>query len=337
MNISFKGSLIRHGDMIRNANCPKDQYMVVKTASYCGLSDTKACGLRNDYSCEVDVTRLVKKQCDGQHECNVTVDNNLLSDNPFPALTKYLYFEYQCADDAISFNESNLSFCLPGNGPRVLINMSSGVIKAKEGDLVNLLCSAQGEPPITFSWEKDQKPLESFAVVTEGPHRSSLLVVNVKDDTSFGKYICHIQDRCKKTAYTTYYIQKQEETNSKEYLIAVIILAILLIISFVLLVYFICKNHRGKPLNNAANMDGKNDRNNSKHFDDNPTNNEDAGYEQVELNDEHSTYTALKRSGEEETDDKLYTHLIEEPQDYLIQQTEQETEEGYEIPTETGM
>ena len=47
-------------------------------------------------------------------------------------------------------------------GPRVLTNMSSGVIKAKEGDLVNLLCSAQGEPPITFSWEKDQKPLESF-------------------------------------------------------------------------------------------------------------------------------------------------------------------------------
>jgi hypothetical protein len=45
-------------------------------------------------------------------------------------------------------------FCFPG-GPRVLTNMSSGDIKAKQGDLVNLLCSAQGEPPIIFSWEKD--------------------------------------------------------------------------------------------------------------------------------------------------------------------------------------
>ena len=241
--------------------------------------------------------------------------------------------------------------------------MSSGEIKAKEGDLVNLLCSAQGEPPITFRWEKDQKPLESF-VEKEKPHRSSFLVVKVKDETSFGKYICHIEDWFNKTAYTIY-IQKQEETkeiNSKEYLIAVVILAILLIIPFAFLIYFICKNHRGKPSNNAANLDSTNDRNNSNDFDNNPTNNEDAAnldstndrnnsndfddnptdnedadYEQVELNDEHSTYTALKRSGEEETDDKLYTHLTEEPQDYVIQQTEQETEEGYEIPTETGM
>ena len=82
--------------MVKNANCPKDQYMVVKTASYRGLSDTKACGLSDDYSCEVDVTCLVKKQCDGQHECNITVDNNLFSDEPCPGLTKYLYFEYQC-------------------------------------------------------------------------------------------------------------------------------------------------------------------------------------------------------------------------------------------------
>ena len=306
--------------------------MVVKTASYRGLSDTKTCGLSDDYSCEMDITCRVKKQCDGHHECNITVDNNLFSDDLCPGLTKYFYFEYQCADDAISFNESNLSVCLPDNGPRVLTNMSSGVIKAKEGDLVNLLCSAQGEPPISFSWEKDQKPLDSFAVVTEGPHRSSLLVVKVKDDTSFGKYICHVRDRFKTTPYTIY-VQKQDKTNSKEYLIAVIILAILLIIPFVLLVYFICKNHQGKPLNNAANLDGKNDRNNSKHFDDSPTNNEDAGYEQVELNDERSTYTALRRSGEEETDDKLYTHLVkEEPRDYGIQKTEQ----GYEIPTQTG-
>ena len=83
--------------MVQNVNCPKDQYMVVKTASYRGLSDTKTCGLSDDYSCEVDVTCLVKKQCDGQHECSITVDNNLFSGDLCPGLTKYLYFEYQCA------------------------------------------------------------------------------------------------------------------------------------------------------------------------------------------------------------------------------------------------
>ena len=89
--------------MVKNANCPKDQYMVVKTASYRGLSDTKTCGLSDDYSCEVDVTCLVKKQCDGQHECNITVDNNLFSGDPSPGLTKYLYFEYHCTDSSQTF------------------------------------------------------------------------------------------------------------------------------------------------------------------------------------------------------------------------------------------
>ena len=92
----IKGSVTCHGNMVKNANCPKDQYMVVKTASYRGLPDTKTCGLSDDYSCEVDVTCLVKKQCDGQHECSITVDNNLFSDDLCPGLTKYLYFEYRC-------------------------------------------------------------------------------------------------------------------------------------------------------------------------------------------------------------------------------------------------
>jgi hypothetical protein len=82
-----------------------------------------------------------------------------------------------------------------------LIRTSSGDIKAREGDLVNLLCSAQGEPPVSFSWEKDRKPLESF-MEKEKPHRSSLLVVTVKDQTSFGKYTCHIRDRFESTTYT---------------------------------------------------------------------------------------------------------------------------------------
>ena len=99
-------------------------------------------------------------------------------------------------------------------GPRVLTKMSSGDIKAKEGDLVNLLCSAQGEPPITFSWEKDQKPLESF-VEKEKPHRSSFLVVKVKAEKSFGKYICHIQDRFQSTTHTIS-VKKLEDTSSVE-------------------------------------------------------------------------------------------------------------------------
>ena len=101
---SRSGSVTCHGDMVKNANCPKDQYMVVKTASYRGLSHTKTCGLSDDYSCKVDTRCLLKKQCDGQHECNITVDNNLFSDDLCPGLTKYLYFEYQCTDTSQTFD-----------------------------------------------------------------------------------------------------------------------------------------------------------------------------------------------------------------------------------------
>jgi hypothetical protein len=91
--------------MTKNANCPKDQYMVVKTASYRGLSVTKTCGLSDDYSCEVDVTCLVKKQCDGLHECNITVDESLFLVHLCPGLSTYLYFEYQCTDDVQRFTD----------------------------------------------------------------------------------------------------------------------------------------------------------------------------------------------------------------------------------------
>ena len=62
------------------------------------LSTTKTCGLSDDHSCNADVTCLVKKQCDGQHECNIIVDNNLFADDLCPGLKNYLYFEYQCTD-----------------------------------------------------------------------------------------------------------------------------------------------------------------------------------------------------------------------------------------------
>ena len=87
-----------YGDKVKNANCPKDQYTVVKFAAYRGLLGAKTCGLSDEYSCEVDVTCLVKKQCDGLYECNITVDDDLFSRNHCPGLSNYLYFEYQCID-----------------------------------------------------------------------------------------------------------------------------------------------------------------------------------------------------------------------------------------------
>ena len=66
---------------------------------------TKTCGLSDDYSCEVDVTCLVKKQCDGLRECSVNVDDSLFSDDLCPGLSNYLYFEYQCADTVKPYKE----------------------------------------------------------------------------------------------------------------------------------------------------------------------------------------------------------------------------------------
>ena len=82
----------------------------------------------------------------------------------------------------------------------MLTNMSSGEVKAKEGDLVTLLCSAQGEPPITFTWEKDMKQSKSFTE-TDEPYHSSFLVLQLEDDESFGKYICHVRDRFQTTSH----------------------------------------------------------------------------------------------------------------------------------------
>ena len=78
---------------------PKDQYMVVKIASFRGLLPPKLCGSSDDYSCNIDVTCLLKKQCDGLNECNITVDENFISSDLCPGLSNYLHFEYQCSDN----------------------------------------------------------------------------------------------------------------------------------------------------------------------------------------------------------------------------------------------
>ena len=202
--------------------------------------------------------------------------------------------------------------CFSSSGPRALTNMSSGDIQAKEGDLVNLLCSAQGEPPITFSWEKDQKPLESLTE-TEKPHRSSFLVVKVKDETSFGKYICHIQDRLQTTVHTIF-VEKETSLAVKEEnnFVGIIILAILVAILMAIVAYLIYKICRLKSLLASKSRES----NDSKHVYEIPATN-DPNYEPVE--NEQSTYTALKKPGERDDDDHVYSHLNEVNRGYANQ------------------
>ncbi|XP_028402634.1 uncharacterized protein LOC114525469 [Dendronephthya gigantea] len=531
--------------------------MMVKTGSYRGLSDSKTCGLSDDYSCTVDVTCLVKKQCDGQHECKITVDKTLFSDVLCPGLKKYLYFEYQCIDstekhlcapegpplnvtvtaesssslsvtwdppeeekrngvivnyivcisheetkpcfkehttekmmlvidnlnastkyyvrvlastkvgrgnysksqgiftngegtklatektettltfslqtpsenftyfyvvalkrknndklpssssynDLVTYKEAKTSaepkpyiaavitsrdknmFILGDGGntsfqttrrrrsttndyyngplesrasysifqrifldkgefystdwspasatitqaprptlttntggvPHVLTNMSSGDEMAKEGDLVTLLCSAQGEPPITFSWEKDQKSLDGF-IVKDMAHRSSLLVVTMKDETSFGKYICNIQDRFTKTAHTISVVKltgaQREGEGCGNHLVGIIVLIILLVILLIIIAYLLFHRvHRLKSSSTTGNLERKT-KDSSKDIYENPNKNDVDNYEQVE--NEQSTYTALKRPGKDE-DDHVYSHLNQRQQEYQNQ------------------
>jgi hypothetical protein len=69
------------------------------------INTSIASTVSDDYSCEVDVTCLVKKQCNGLHECSITVDDNLFSGDLCSGLSNYLYFEYQCIDTVKPFNE----------------------------------------------------------------------------------------------------------------------------------------------------------------------------------------------------------------------------------------
>ena len=57
------------------------------------------------YSCEVDVTCLVKKKCDGLHECSFSVNDSFVSGDLCPGLSNYLYFEYQCVDTVKRYKE----------------------------------------------------------------------------------------------------------------------------------------------------------------------------------------------------------------------------------------
>ena len=82
----------------------------------------------------------------------------------------------------------------------MLSNISSRDVSAEIGKSVNLLCSAEGEPPISFRWEKEKTAMKSFTEI-EKPYHSSFLVVKIEDQSSFGEYVCHIRDRYKTVSH----------------------------------------------------------------------------------------------------------------------------------------
>jgi hypothetical protein len=182
------------------------------------------------------------------------------------------------------------------------------------------MCSAQGEPPITFSWEKDKKPLESLVEINN-PRRSSLLVVTMKDETSFGKYTCYVRDRFQSTTHTIWIEisgKEKSDDGSEKYLAGFIVVIIFLITSFLIIAYLIYQNRRLKSIKENSENKSK-DKNNFKGIYENPDKvKEDANYEQVE--DEQSTYTVLKRTGKED-DDHLYGHLNNVHNDYVNEET----------------
>ena len=140
-----------------------------------------------------------------------------------------------------------------------------------------------------------------------------LLLVKAKDETSFGKYICHIRDGLQTTVHTilvekeTSLTVKEEENN----FVGIIVVAILVAILIAIVVHLICKIYRLKSL--LVNKSRQS--NDLKHVYEILVTN-DQNYEQVE--NEQSTYTALKKPGERD-DDHVYSHLNEVDKDYANQ------------------
>ncbi|CAB4008590.1 Hypothetical predicted protein [Paramuricea clavata] len=105
---------------------------------------------------------------------------------------------------------SNISwFCSPGS-PSILIKTSSGDIKAQEGDLVNLLCSAQGEP------SAGGKPETTGKFYGKGQAPSQFFTCNSERSNKFRKIysICHIRDRFGSTTRTIW-VQKLKDAGQQ--------------------------------------------------------------------------------------------------------------------------
>ena len=58
----------------------------------------KTCGYNEDNNCTVSVTCLVKRLCDGKQKCSINVNQTLFNIDPCPGKSKYLYFEFVCAE-----------------------------------------------------------------------------------------------------------------------------------------------------------------------------------------------------------------------------------------------
>lgn len=88
---------------------------------------------------------------------------------------------------------------------------TSSNVSAKNNDLVSLLCSAEGEPPLTFTWTKDQKQMASYAE-SHRSFSSSVLALQVSNERSFGEYVCHIRDRFSNTNRSFWIVREGKTT-----------------------------------------------------------------------------------------------------------------------------
>ena len=202
----------------------------------------------------------------------------------------------------------------------LLKDSSSSKINAMIGDTVNLLCAAKGETPIIYSWKKDNKKMRSY-VETEKPYRSSILSVKLINHTSYGQYICHIQDRFSNMSHTITIqsIPDNSEGNQKTFVIFIVILAITVVVLLIIIAYFVryVKQLKQK-LTKTTEVDTvvlKDVRNEGglceKPQDSTPTT---KTIDDTLVEDENAPYTALKRNGDdEEEEDHYYSPLKEAP------------------------
>ncbi|XP_046858012.1 uncharacterized protein LOC124451446 [Xenia sp. Carnegie-2017] len=199
------GSVITFGESLRNANCGKDQYMTVKTASYRVRGNTK---------CFANVTCHVKRHCDGQNKCDITVDDNL-----FSSLAQYfdsndnkeLYFEYVCMDIKKTFNGN----CDLKPSSTILPTLIPTVSPTIQSTVIPTLSITDSPPPsstiITLS--STDSPTSSPTIITTlmstvsptlsssvGATPSSTVIPENSSNGFFlkhldtGKYLCDIDD-----------------------------------------------------------------------------------------------------------------------------------------------
>ena len=71
-----------------NVGCSPTQIMEIVNAEY-----------YHGDSCSLPAACVMKRHCDGQRLCNITVRNNLFNFDPCPGRIKRLRVEYKCMDN----------------------------------------------------------------------------------------------------------------------------------------------------------------------------------------------------------------------------------------------